>query len=443
MDFIFLFVGIIMGLLPGFLFGRLRGLKDRQSKLTDAAFKEQYVPRELWDNSKQVEASLSVKITEKELALVELSKALAAQEQIIDQLREQSLGQEEEFKKLQSQMRLEFENLANRLLDEKSRRFSEQNQQQLEQVLHPLREKISSFEQKIQTLYLDENKQRATLAEQIRSLTELNKMMTTEAHNLTKALKGDSKVQGNWGELILERILEKSGLLKGREYTVQETFYNEDGKRRQPDLIIHLPHNRHLIIDSKVSLTAYERYCSCENEVDQQRFLKDHLQSLSRHIDELSIKHYQQLHGLNTLDFVLMFIPIEPAFSLAMQAENDLFYNALERNILPVSPSTLLATLRTVTNLWRQEQQSQNALEIAQQGGVLYDKFVVLVEDLEQLGQRLQNTQNSYQSVLQRLSNGRGNLMQRAQRLKELGAKVSKKLPEQYLSDFEEDSEGV
>ena len=439
MDFIFLSVGILFGFLPGFLLGRLKSARDRPSGISDATLTARYVPRELWDNTNQQTATMTLKLNEKEAELIELNKALAAQEQIIDQLREQSVGQDEELKKIQVQMRLEFENLANRLLEEKSKRFSEQNQEQLAQVLDPLREKISSFEKKIETLYIDENRQRTTLSEQIRSLTELNKLMTEEAHNLSKALKGDSKVQGNWGEMILERILEKSGLTKDREYSVQQTFYNEDGKRRQPDLIINLPHNRHLVIDSKVSLTAYERYCSTDDKVEQQRYLKEHLQSLNRHIDELSVKHYQQLYGLNSLDFVLMFIPIEPAFSLAMQNEQDLFYHALERNILPVSPSTLLATLRTVSNLWRQEQQNQNALEIAQQGGVLYDKFVVLVEELEQLGQRLQTTQNSYHSVIQRLSSDRGGLMKRAQRLQELGAKVSKKIPERYLTDYEEE----
>jgi DNA recombination protein RmuC len=381
---------------------------------------------------------METKLVQKESDLIELNKAIAGQEQMIDTLREQAQNQNSELRKMQELMRLEFENLATRLLDEKSKHFVQQNQEQLQLVLNPLREKIQDFERKVEHFYIDENKQRATLSEQIRTLTDLNKMVTEEAQNLSKALKGESKVQGNWGEMILERLLEKSGLTKGREYTTQQAFSGEDGKRKQPDLIIHLPMNRHLIIDAKVSLTAYERYSSCTNEADKQRFLKEHIISIRQHLEELSLKNYQQLYELNSLDFVLMFVPIEPAFFLALQSEQDFFYEALDKNILPVSPSTLLATLRTVSNLWRQEQQNKNAIQIAQQGGLLYDKFVTWLEELELVGKRMESTQHAYQDAMRRLGTGRGNLMQSAQRLKELGAKVSKSLPEHHLSDEEE-----
>jgi len=439
MELIFLAIGLALGLALGYFIGKSKRGDTKLSGLSAEELKENYVLKEIWDNTKVQYKSLEIKLVQKETDSIELNKAIAGQEQMIDTLREQAQNQDSELRKMQEQMRLEFENLATRLLDEKSRHFVQQNQEQLQLVLNPLREKIQDFERKVEHFYIDETKQRATLTEQIRTLTDLNKMVTEEAQNLSKALKGESKVQGNWGELILERLLEKSGLTKGREYTTQQAFTGEDGKRKQPDLIIHLPMNRHLIIDAKVSLTAYERYSSCTNEADKQRFLKEHIISIRRHIDELSLKNYQQLYDLNSLDFVLMFVPIEPAFFLALQSEQDFFYEALDKNILPVSPSTLLATLRTVSNLWRQEQQNKNAIQIAQQGGLLYDKFVTWLEELEMVGQRMQSAQNAYQSAMHRLGTGRGNLMQRAQRLKELGAKSSKAIPEHYLSDEEDD----
>lgn len=433
MEILYLLIGIFAGSLIGFLFERLRSTRNHAQSVGPNQLKKNYVLRDIWDKDQRQLHDLEQKMEAKQKELLELTSALATQEQMIDHLREQSKLQEESYKETQNQMHLQFENLANRLLDEKSKRFIDQNHQQLNSLLDPLQLKIKEFQQKVEYFYHDENKARAALGQQIKQLFDLNQLMSEEARNLTQALKGESKVQGNWGEMILERILEHSGLTKGREYQVQKAYRNEEGKRLYPDLIIFLPQERQLVIDSKVSLTDYERYCSAETEQERQQHLKAHMQSIKRHIDGLSIKRYQQLYDLNSLDYVLMFIPIEPAFSLMMQEDHRFFYEALERNVLPVSPSTLLASLRTVSNLWRQEQQNRNALEIARQGGALHDKLVSWVEELEQLGQRMMTAQKSYDQVMHRLTTSRGNLIERTERLRELGAKVSKTMPERLL----------
>jgi DNA recombination protein RmuC len=433
MEILYLLIGIFAGMLIGFLFERLRGLRSKGQAVGPNDLKKNYILREIWEKDQQQLQLLDEKLNLKQKELVELNSAIAAQEQMIDQLREQSQMQEQTYKETQTQMQLQFENLANRLLEEKSKRFIDQNHQQLNQLLDPLQLKIKEFEQKVEHFYHDENKARAALGQQIKQLFELNQLMSEEARNLTQALKGESKVQGNWGEMILERILEQSGLMKDREYKVQKAYRNEEGKILYPDLIIFLPQERHLVIDSKVSLTDYERFCSAETEEERNFHLKAHIQSIKRHISQLSVKRYQQLYELNSLDYVLMFVPIEPAFSLMMQEEHRFFYDALEQNILPVSPSTLLATLRTVANLWRQEQQNRNALEIARQGGLLHDKLVSWVEELELLGQRMTTAQKSFDQVMHRLTTSRGNLIERSERLRELGAKVAKTMPERLL----------
>ncbi|MCP4437888.1 MAG: DNA recombination protein RmuC [Aureispira sp.] len=433
MELIYLFAGVFIGLVIGFLLAQLRVANKQKNSLSPNEIAEKYIVKELHENNlKQIER-LEMSVENKEIECIDLNKAIASQEQLVDILNEKLKNQEQELMMIQEQLRLEFENTANKLLEEKSRRFTEQNQENINAILVPLNEKIKAFEQKVELFYVDENKQRATLAEQLRHLTDLNQVMTKEAKNLTNALKGETKTQGNWGELILERILEKSGLTKGREYMTQSSFQNEEGRRRQPDLVIHLPNKKHIIIDSKVSLTAYERYNSDETEDGDKANLKAHINSIKTHVKELSGKNYQQLYGLNSLDFVLMFVPIEPAFILVMQEEPDLFYQAFEQNIVIVSPTTLLATTRTISNIWRQEQQNQNAKEIARQGGLLYDKFVLFIEDLELVGNRIQGVHNAYQGAMNKLQTGRGNLIQRTQRLQELGAKVSKHIPEQYL----------
>ncbi|MGA7594958.1 MAG: DNA recombination protein RmuC [Gallionella sp.] len=323
----------------------------------------------------------------------------------------------------------QFKVLANDILEEKSQRFTAQNQTNLNQLLEPLKAKITEFQGKVQEVYVQEGKDRSALAEQVRHLMSLNKQLSEDAHNLTSALKGQTKTQGNWGELILERVLEASGLRKGHEYDVQESHTRADGSRAQPDVVVHLPEGRNLIIDAKVSLTAYEQHANAETELQRDTALKLHLDSVRSHIKELSEKNYQQLYGLQSLDFVMMFIPVEPAFMLAISHDSDLWQDAWKRNVLLVSPSTLLFVVRTVAHLWRQEQQTRNAQEIASRGGELYDKLVGFVEDLENLGTRLKQAQTAYDGAYSKFSGGRGNVIRQAEMLKELGVKPTKQLP--------------
>ncbi|MFA5405024.1 MAG: DNA recombination protein RmuC, partial [Ignavibacteria bacterium] len=308
--------------------------------------------------------------------------------------------QKEEVENLQKKFTQEFENLANRIFDEKSSKFTQQNRENIDQILKPLGERIKLFESRINEVYTDETKQRTSLAEQIKSLNELNRQMSKDATNLTNALKGESKTQGNWGEFILESILEKSGLVRDREYSVQSTFTGEEGKRQKPDVIINLPENRHIIIDSKVSLTAYEQFCSIEDDALKKIALNDHINSIRNHVKELSKKNYQNIYDLSSMDFVIMFVPIEPAMAIASQADINIWNDAFEKNIVIVSPSILLATLRTITNIWKQENQNKNALEIARQSGALYDKFVGFVDDLIGIGKKIDDTKEHYSEAM-------------------------------------------
>ena len=300
-------------------------------------------------------------------------------------------------------------------------------------MLEPLKVKITEFQGKVQEVYVQEGKDRSALAEQVKQLMALNNQLSKDAHNLTSALKGQTKTQGNWGELILERVLEASGLRKGHEYDVQESHTREDGSRAQPDVVVHLPEDRHLIVDAKVSLKAYEEYANAETDHQRDAAMKRHLDSVRGHIKELSEKNYQQLYGLKSLDFVLMFIPVEPAFMLAIAHDSDLWQDAWKKNVLLVSPSTLLFVLRTVAHLWRQEQQNRNAQEIASRGAELYDKLVGFVEDLENLGTKLQQAQKAYDGAYNKFTGGRGNVIRQAEMLKELGVKPTKHLPKKLM----------
>lgn len=364
---------------------------------------------------------------------IELNKTTATLVSEKKHLQEKLSEQKESLENLQEKFTKEFENLANRILDEKSSKFTIQNKENIEAVLKPLNSKIIEFEKKVSDIHINDSNDRAALKEQIKNLSQLNQQMSQDADNLTKALKGDSKAQGTWGEFILEKVLEKSGLVKGQQYAVQESHKSSDGKILRPDVIIYLPDNKNLIVDSKVSLTSYERYSSADNKEEQQMHLKAHILSLTNHIKELSAKNYQNLYGLNSPDFVLMFIPVEPAFGLAVQKEPDLFYKAFDSNIVVVSPSTLLATLRTIESIWKQENQNRNALEIAKQSGDLYDKFVGFVNDLVEIGKKLKSTDDAYQNAMNKLSDGKGNLVKRAEKIKQLGAKTTKSLPNQIL----------
>ena len=322
----------------------------------------------------------------------------------------------------------QFKALANDILEEKSKRFTEQNQTNLGALLDPLKLKISEFQTKIEDTYVKEGKDRTALGEQVRQLMELNQHLSEDAKNLTRALRGSAKAQGTWGEWILETVLDGSGLRKGHEYVVQSSHSREDGTRALPDVIIHLPEGRSLVIDSKVSLVAYEEFAVTENESERAAAGKRHMESIKGHIKGLSGKNYQALYSLNSLDFVLLFVPIEPAFMLAVASDRELFMDAWNRNVLLVSPSTLLFVVRTVAHLWRQEAQSRNAREIAKRGAELYDKFVGFVEDMNSLGNRLKQAQGHYDEAYGKLSSGRGNLVAQAQKLRQLGVKPSKSL---------------
>lgn len=336
-----------------------------------------------------------------------------------------------------AQMAAEFKNLANEILEDKSKRFTLSNQENITQILKPLQEKIQNFEKRVEETYNRESKERFSLTNEIKNLQELNQRISVDAVNLTNALKGDNKAQGAWGEFILESILEKSGLVRGREYDVQVSMKAVDGSRSQPDVVVHLPESRDIVIDSKVSLKSYEAYCSESNAEERAEHLRQHIQSIRGHVKSLSAKDYQNLTGVNSLDFVLLFMPVEAAFSVAAQQDGELFHAAFEKNIIIVGPSTLLTTLRTVQNIWRLAQQNQNALEIAAKAGALYDKFVAFVADLEELGSKLDGAQKSYEKAHNKLRSGKGNLITRTEKIKQLGARTSKKHRDGLLQNAE------
>ena len=338
-----------------------------------------------------------------------------------------------EVEKLQKKFTNDFEVLANKILEEKSNKFTQQNKENLKIILNPLQEKIKVFEDKVDKTHKESIDYHAALRQQILGLKELNQQMSKDTLNLTKALKGDSKMQGNWGELVLERVLEKSGLEKDREYFVQQSFINEEGKRVLPDVVIHLPDNKKMIVDSKVSLVAYERFINEDEETVKTQFLKEHINSLKRHIEQLSEKKYEDIYQIESPDFVLLFIPIEPAFAVALNADNHLYNKAFEKNIVIVTPSTLLATLRTIDSMWNNEKQQRNALEIARQAGALYDKFQGLLTDLISIGKRIDDSKKEYSGAMNKLFEGRGNLITSVEKLKKMGAKAKKSLPQNII----------
>ncbi len=328
------------------------------------------------------------------------------------------------------QLKMEFQNVANKIFEDKSQKFTEQNRENIEGVLKPIREQLLDFKKKVEDVYDKESKDRVSLLNEIIHLKSLNERISDDAVNLTNALKGQSKTRGSWGEMILERVLEESGLQKGREYDVQTMYAGEEGQRRHPDVIVHLPEGKDIVIDSKVSLTAYEKYCTADTEEKRDKFLKEHIISVRTHIKSLSEKRYEELEGIRTLDFVLMFLPIEGAFWTAIESEQGLFNESFSRNIMLVSPSTLLATLRIINNIWRYEDQNKNALIIAKKAGDLYDKFVGFVEALDDVGQKIDKARESYHTARNRLADGRGNLVRRSVELRQLGVKAQKELPE-------------
>lgn len=413
MDNITLIAVALLAAAAGYMIGLLLG----RARASAAEAKAERLP--------QVEGRL----IESEQQLNALNAQVATLTMQLTQERNQSNEKLALLQSAREELTHQFKNLANDILEEKSKRFSEQNQQSLGQLLDPLKTKLQEFQGKVEQVYVQEGKDRSALAEQVRQLMELNKTVSQEANNLTKALKGSNKSQGNWGELVLERVLEGSGLRKGEEYDVQESHTLPDGRRLQPDVVVHLPDDRHLVIDAKATLVAYEDYANAEDAKHRDAALKRHLDAVRSHIKGLSDKNYQDLYGLKSLDFVLMFIPIEPAFMLAVTHDRDLFMDAWNKNVLLVSPSTLLFVVRTVANLWRQEAQTRNAQDIAKRGAELYDKLAGFVEDMESLGTRLNQAQKDYDGAINKLSTGRGNLIRQAEMLKKLGVKPSKSLP--------------
>ncbi len=356
----------------------------------------------------------------------------------IENLELRNTEQKKEVTQLQEKFTKEFENLANKILDEKSSKFTEQNKENIKNILTPLQEKIQLFEKKVEQTHKESIDYHAALRQQIFGLKELNEQMSKEAVNLTKALKGDSKMQGNWGELVLERVLEKSGLEKDREYSVQQSFTLEDGSRVLPDVIIHLPDGKKMIVDSKVSLTDYERFVNSEDDA-KDKHLKDHINSLRKHVDQLSAKKYEDLYEMESPDFVLLFVPIEPAFAIAINNDSNLYNKAFEQNIIIVTPSTLLATLRTIDSMWNNEKQQRNAIEIARQAGALYDKFEGFVSDLTKVGKKMDEAKNEYRGAMNKLVEGRGNIVTSIEKLKKMGAKAKKSIPESFLKRAQED----
>lgn len=408
-----------------FLFDSLKNELVKSN--TDADHLENHI-KELKTNQLNLEDKIEHLSHSNQNYLAELSELRAINNSLKDSLEKQK----EEFERLRNESKIEFENLASKILEEKTEKFTQLNQSNIKTILEPLQEKITSFQEKVESTHKENIHYNASLREQINGLKDLNLQMSKEAINLTKALKGDNKIQGNWGELILEKVLEKSGLEKGREYEIQKSHTLQDGRRLQPDVIIHLPDQKKMIIDSKVSLTSYERFINEEEETERILHLKNHISSLKNHIKSLSEKNYLDLYQ-ESPDFVLLFIPIEPAFAFALKEEPEIFNKAFEKNIIIVTPTTLLATLRTIDSMWTNEKHQKNSLEIARQAGALYDKFCGFVDNLIKVGNKMNDAKKEYDQAMGKLSQGRGNLVVSSEKLKKMGAKVSKSLPENLL----------
>ena len=384
--------------------------------------------------------SLQAKAEDLGRELGEARVSLREQEVTLDKERRSTAEKLELLERNRDALKQEFENLANKIFEQKSERFSQQTRTSLDTLLNPFRDQLQDFRKRVEDVYTSETRDRQALRSEIKSLQDLNRQITEEASNLTRALKGDKKIQGNWGELILERVLEKSGLRKGVEYDTQGSYRDGDNQLYRPDVVVHLPDSRNLIVDSKVSLLAYQRWVTEEEDSEaRDDALKQHVDAVRTHIRTLSEKDYSQLHGLHSPDFVLLFMPIEPAFVAAFQQDENLFAEAFERKIIVVTPTTLLATLRTIENIWRYERQSQNARLIAERAGAVYDKLRVFVEAMERLGGQLHTAQGTYDSAMNNLTRGRGNLISQANRFVELGVRVKKELPKAIMDQAEVD----
>ncbi|PKP14435.1 MAG: DNA recombination protein RmuC [Bacteroidetes bacterium HGW-Bacteroidetes-3] len=440
-DFIFYVIIALVFLALGFVIGKLL-TKNASEKVTS----ELEIRNKLLLEEKQLnELNINKLIQEKNNLNEEkhqIDIRLAQKVSEFNNLEEKLLENKAEVEKLQEKFSKEFEILASRILEEKSVKFTEQNKENLKNILSPLQEKIQTFERKVEDTHKESIDYHAALRQQILGLKDLNLQMSKDTINLTRALKGDSKTQGNWGELVLERVLEKSGLEKDREYFVQQSFTNSEGKRILPDVVIHLPDGKKMVIDSKVSLTAYEQYVNCDDDSEKAQFLKEHVNSLKRHIEQLGEKRYEDIYKIESPDFVLLFIPIEPAFAVALNTDNQLYNKAFEKNIVIVTPTTLLATLRTIDSMWNNEKQQRNAIEIARQAGALYDKFEGFIADLTNVGKKMDEAKAEYRGAMNKLFEGKGNLIVSVEKLKKMGAKSKKSLP-QNIIDRAEDIEDL
>ena len=435
---------LLSGIAAGFLIAWF--LSKNKSLESSAALKQQVNDLEK-DNVRLTERSNNhiqeieqlnksiVSEREKVTALTETTARLETSNQTLNK----SLGEQKaELERINEKLKTDFENLANNILEKKSEKFTQQNKDNLDIILNPLKEKIKEFEEKVDKTYKAESTERISLKEQIKNLLDLNKQLSDDANNLARALKGDVKKQGNWGEIILEKILERSGLVKDENYKTQVSITNEDGKRYQPDVVVYLPDDKHLIIDSKVSLVAYDGAMNAVSESDRETFIKEHILSIKNHVKLLSEKNYHLSPGINSPDFVILFMYSEAAFSLAVQNDNELWGFGWDRKIVIVSPTTLLATLRTISSIWKQERQTRNAIEIADRAGKLYDKFVGFTDDLLKVGNKIIDSKKSYDDAMKKLAEGSGNLVSSVEKLRELGAKNSKQLPANLVERAEE-----
>lgn len=431
LSILFLAIGIALGVFISNL-KQKAGLSSLEERLRSHAENENKLLGRINELEQEREAIRS----EKDQLALELTRRNAD----FDNLKQRNDEQKAEVEKLQERFQKEFENLANKILDEKSTKFTTQNKENIDAILKPLQEKIQHFEKRVEETNKEDINRTADLRQQIIGLKELNEQMSKETTNLTKALKGDTKMQGNWGELVLERVLERSGLKKDSEYFVQQSFTTEEGRRVMPDVIIHLPGDKKLVVDSKVSLVAYERYINETEDTEKPQHLKNHLLSIRKRVSELGEKNYHQLYEMESPDFVLLFIPIESAFAIASMEYPALYSDAFEKNIIIVTPTTLLAVLKTIDSMWQNEKQKANAIEIATQAGRLYDSFVNLTDELIKVGNQIGTVQNSYESAMKKLT-GKGNLIKRVENLKKLGAKASKQQNEKLLKRASEDED--
>lgn len=443
MELLFLLTGLLLGIVSTWFILNAKYKADHRH-FSEADLKSKFVLKEIYEALQGQADVLRADLHEKEQALLQVTSQHAARNQELQAVQEQLSKHKEEINQVQEKFKIEFENIANRLLEEKSEKFSKQNHQQIEGLLYPFRERIKEFESGIHQRFREDSEDRISLKKEIEQLRQLNTQLSQDANNLVSALKGESKTQGDWGEFQLERILEKAGLKKGIHFKTQLSFKDDQGRDKRPDFIIELPDSRHLIIDSKVSLLAYEQYYNESNTKKQKKHLKAHIESLKKHIKDLSSKNYQQLYQINAPDYLLLFVPIEGALTLAIDEDKKVFTEALDKNIVIVTTSTLLATMRTVSYIWKQEKQKTSVLEIARQSGLLYDKFCNFVEDLKAIGYKLNNAQSAYHDAMNKLTDGKrygDTLIGRAEKIKQLGAKASKQLPKDMIELVEEEEE--